>query len=343
MSNAKDNIVSSTQNSSTRFPKDKSETRNPKPGTVLLAYMRLARPANIVTAWADVLAGAAVAGASAAFFTMIDWAPGFEPESLTVTTEHVLWLVLATTGLYGGGVVFNDVFDADLDAVERPERPIPSGQASLSGAVVFGLLLLVVGILAAWQVSWKSGVLAAGIALAAVLYDKFSKHHTFWGPVNMGMCRAMNLLLGISVIPETLMAIGPYYLALLPLLYIGAITLISQGEVHGGTSTKGWLAVGFLGIVITMLGFVAADRYYADQFYQLFFPVLFVLLVAPPFIRAARKPDAPTIRKAVKAGILGLIPMNAAIASNYTSWEFCLLILLLLPISIGLGRLFALT
>ena len=41
------------------------------------------------------------------------------------------WLLLSSAGLYLGGMVLNDVFDARLDAVERPERPIPSGRVSI--------------------------------------------------------------------------------------------------------------------------------------------------------------------------------------------------------------------
>ena len=66
------------------------------------------RPANIVTAHADILAGYAAAGAT--------------------NGVHLVLLLAATTGLYGGGVVFNDVFDAKLDAMERPERPFQAGQ-----------------------------------------------------------------------------------------------------------------------------------------------------------------------------------------------------------------------
>ncbi|NEP43227.1 MAG: UbiA family prenyltransferase, partial [Okeania sp. SIO2H7] len=74
------------------------------------AYLQLMRPANIITAHADILVGYAASGAT-------------DPYRLG-------WLLLATTGLYGDGVVFNDVFDAELDAIERPERPIPSDRAS---------------------------------------------------------------------------------------------------------------------------------------------------------------------------------------------------------------------
>ena len=77
------------------------------------------RPANIVTAIADILAGIVITGYLK-----------FPEYSLL----PVFFLVLASVGLYGGGVVFNDVFDADLDKIERHERPIPSGLISKQSA-----------------------------------------------------------------------------------------------------------------------------------------------------------------------------------------------------------------
>ena len=298
----------------------------------LLAFARLARPANIVTAWADVLAGAALVGVSISLAGQVT--PG-------VAVQNVGWLLLATTGLYGGGVVFNDVFDAKLDAIERPERPIPSGVVSVLDASMFGIFLFIGGIAAAWQSSWESGLLAVLIAFAALLYDKFSKHQTLWGPVNMGMCRGMNLLLGASVVPSIMAEVAP--LCVLPILFIGAITLISQGEVHGGTSAKGWQAVGLLGLVILLMLILPLTGYSYILLYGVVFIFFFVWLVLPPFVKAARNPGPHMIRKAVKAGILGLIPLNAAIASGFAGWEYGLLIVLLLPISIGLGKMFAVT
>ena len=133
------------------------------------------RPANIVTAIADILAGIIISGYL------------ISSESLL----PVLLLVLATIGLYGGGVVFNDVFDAELDKVERPERPIPSGVVSKANASVFALLLFLMAIVAASFVHTTglfsiSVLFAVIIAVAAVVYDKWGKHHTILGPVNMG-------------------------------------------------------------------------------------------------------------------------------------------------------------
>jgi len=98
------------------------------------AYLQLMRPANIVTAIADILAGAAASGA---ILLIISGETDGENDSYLI---NLLWLVAATIGLYGGGVVFNDVFDAKLDQEERPERPIPRGDVSvMEGAVLGGV------------------------------------------------------------------------------------------------------------------------------------------------------------------------------------------------------------
>ena len=93
------------------------------------AYLQLMRPANIITAWADIFLGYAAAGiVPSDNLTLLNNLPNLSFATLG-------WLIVATTGLYGGGVVFNDVCDAELDAAERPERPLPGGRASILGAI----------------------------------------------------------------------------------------------------------------------------------------------------------------------------------------------------------------
>ncbi len=301
----------------------------------LRAYLELARPANVITAWADVLAGIAAAGALA----MNGNAEGVIDGIMRAFPETPL-LIVATSGLYAGGVVMNDVFDAGLDATERPERAIPSGRASRTGATIFGLTLLALGIGAATLVSWQSGGIAAFIAMAAVLYDRYSKHHAILGPLNMGLCRGMNLLLGVSIVP--IMAGQLWFLAILPIIYIAAITAISRGEVHGGSSNIGWMAVTLAVITTGSLAVLSYLPTY-DLKNALFFIALFAALVLPPFVRAAKSPAPGLIKRAVRSGILGLIPLNAALVAGFAGWPLGVIVLLLLPISIGLAKLFAVT
>ncbi|XZF63389.1 MAG: UbiA-like protein EboC [Gloeotrichia echinulata DVL01] len=300
----------------------------------LRGYLELMRPANIVTAWADILVGFAASGSGLIIANLIN------KEATYVSLIPLAWLLLATTGLYGGGIVFNDVFDAELDAKERPTRAIPSNRVSRQNATILGIILLCIGITVAAQVSWLSAVIAIIITFAALLYDAQSKHHSFFGPLNMGLCRGSNLLLGVSVIPG--MVWERWYLALIPVLYIAAITAISQGEVHGGKKITGILAVLLILIVLTA---VLALGMFTDYtaIAALPFAILLSIRVLPVFIIAALEPIPEKIRTAVKAGVLSLIVLDATMASGFAGWYYGLLVLILLPLSMALAKLFAVT
>ncbi|MEH2311434.1 MAG: UbiA-like protein EboC [Nostoc sp.] len=296
-------------------------------------YLELMRPANIVTAWADILVGFAASGGMI-FAKLINGEASF---SILIP---LAWLLLATTGLYGGGIVFNDVFDAELDAKERPNRAIPSGRVSRQNATLLGSILFAIGIIAAFQVSWLSAAIAIFITLSCLLYDALAKHHPFFGPLNMGLCRGSNLLLGVSAVPAI---IGErWYLTLIPILYIAAITAISQGEVHGGKKITGVLALLLISIVLmAVLALGLLGEYTAIA--ALPFAVLLAIRVLPNFIKAARQPVAENIRNAVKIGVLSLIVLDATIASGFAGLYYGLLVLTLLPISMKLAQLFAVT
>lgn len=288
------------------------------------------RPANIITAISDILAGIAIAGVFLKGFENILW-------------MQVLLLCLSTIGLYGGGVVLNDVFDAELDAVERPERPIPSGLIPKRSAAFFGVFLLLVGIVAAAFVHdtfmQASTVLAVFIAIACVVYDGWGKHHAILGPLNMGLCRGLNLALGMSILPPTLHTY--WYLSFVPVIYIAAITTISRGEVHGGRKT----VLYFSGLLYTLV--LCSIVWMANKNEHLWvtvaFVVLFGIMIFVPLKRAIHNPVGPNIGKAVKAGVIALIVMNAAWAAAFGQLPVALLILLLLPLSLGLAKAFAVT
>lgn len=282
------------------------------------------RPANIVTAVSDILAGVAISG------FLIS-----QPDDYS----SVVWLILATIGLYGGGVVMNDVFDAKLDAVERPERPIPSGLISITEGMVLGLALLGAGIFFAFLVSKVSGVLALLIAIGALVYDKWGKHHAFLGPLNMGICRGLNLLLGISILSAHVGQL--YYLAVVPIIYIAAITMISQGEVHGGKKSTLFTAAALYLVAMVSIFYVALAHGQAIS--TLIFICVWALMVILPLRKALRKPEGHMLGNAVKAGVLALILMNAAWASAFGVTYLALMIVLLLPLSILLAKVFAVT
>ncbi|WP_425636868.1 UbiA-like protein EboC [Algoriphagus yeomjeoni] len=299
----------------------------------IFAYLQLTRPANVVTAIADIWAGIAVAGA---------WA--FIAFDGSILANEILiklvWLSLSTIGLYAGGVAFNDVFDADLDAVERPERPIPSGRVSKSGAAWMSFILLAVGVIAAAQVNLVSAGIALAVAILAVLYDYWGKHQNLIGPINMGLCRSGNLLLGVSIAPSLLSSFWP--LGLIPLIFVAAITMISRGEVHG--KNRNALFGGLSMYLLVILVIAAMPIMHGTPIFEVIpFLALLCYMIFPPLIKAIRSQDPKLIGKSVKAAVISLIIVNASIASAFAGWQIGIIVLLLLPISLWLAKKFAVT
>jgi 4-hydroxybenzoate polyprenyltransferase len=291
----------------------------------IIVYLRMMRPANIVTSIADILAGIAISGVLSTGFP-IPWI-------------SILLLVASTACLYGGGIVFNDVFDAELDKIERPERAIPSGLISLKDATILGSLLLFAGIALATLNSLTSGLLALLVAIFALLYNKFGKHHSFFGPLNMGLCRGFNLLLGLSIVPEILYS--HYYLAIIPVVYIFSITMTSRGEVHGGHAKNLYIAAVLYAIVI---GAIAYFAFANDRLlWSLLFLVPFTFMIFRPLLKAIKQPIGKNIGAAVKAGVISLILMDAAWAVTFDALILAFVIAALLPLSMWLSKLFAVT
>jgi geranylgeranylglycerol-phosphate geranylgeranyltransferase len=96
----------------------------------IAGFLTITRPAN-----------AAVSGITALIAYLI--ATG------TVIPPAVLLLVIVTLVTAAGNVI-NDYFDADIDRINRPDRPIPSGTVTLMGARSFAVTLFLAGILAAF-------------------------------------------------------------------------------------------------------------------------------------------------------------------------------------------------
>jgi len=82
----------------------------------------------------------------------------------TVIPESLLLFFIVAL-ITAAGNVINDFFDAEIDAINRPDRPIPSGAVSRGAARGFAVMLFFAGIL----VSFFTNSLCIGIAIFNVL------------------------------------------------------------------------------------------------------------------------------------------------------------------------------
>lgn len=287
------------------------------------AWIELIRPSNVLTAISDVLAGIAIACL-------------FLQHHLP-TVEVLAILSVASMLLYTGGIVFNDVLDAKLDQIERPERPIPSGRIKRSSATALGTIAFCLGSLLCLFINMQSFYIAIAIVVMCLLYNGIAKHHFLFGPLAMGCCRGLNLLLGLSVFPD---ALAYSYVALVPIIYIASVTNISRGEVYGNNRTA--LGVSAL-LYTTVIGTLIYYALNSDNTMALIFIIPFGLMISIPLVRAFRFPKPDNIRKAVKLGVLALILLNASWIAISGFWLLALLTVCILPISIYIAKKYAVT
>ncbi len=142
-------------------------------------YLRLGRVSNLPTVWTNVAAGAVLSGAP------------LYPGAMAA-------LLVALSLFYVSGMYLNDAFDREIDARERPERPIPSGLVSARTVFTIGFGMLAVAIvilgLTAWAGRWDGAgrAVASGVALAVAIiyYDVVHKRDPL-SPLIMGLCRLL--------------------------------------------------------------------------------------------------------------------------------------------------------
>ncbi|MHC1575511.1 MAG: UbiA family prenyltransferase, partial [Candidatus Methanogasteraceae archaeon] len=70
----------------------------------------------------------------------------------------------------GAGNAINDYFDADIDAINKPMRPIPSGRVSRNAALYLSLLLFGLGIALAYTINIICFVIALANSLMLIVY-----------------------------------------------------------------------------------------------------------------------------------------------------------------------------
>jgi 4-hydroxybenzoate polyprenyltransferase len=282
----------------------------------------LVRLPNVFTAAADAVAGFLYVGGG-----IEDW-------------PTLLALVGASSCLYSGGVVLNDVCDVKRDALERPKRPIPSGRISRQAASVLAAILLAAGVGCAACVSTRAFVIAGLLVLAIILYDAVLKT-TAVAPALMGVCRALNLTLAMSwaaSLGTTAIAIP----AGLMWLYVTSLTFFARHEA--GFSTRGRLAAGTAGMCLAITG-LAALWWVLEPAHPTYLGLVaaLVLFVGYHGWQAVRKAEPATVQRSTKTFVLAIILFDTCLAAASRGPLVALLVAVLILPAVLSGRLFRVT
>jgi 4-hydroxybenzoate polyprenyltransferase len=306
---------------------------------IVIAWLKLLRLPNVFTAVADVMMGYIV--------THGDLQP----------VNHFALLVATSCLLYLSGMVLNDVFDADTDARERSERPIPSGAIGLQAAGVVGWGMLGAGISFGWLASaitadWRPGAVATVLAASILLYDSVLKR-TPTAPLLMGACRMLNVLLGMSLSPLVADATGrtpwgwsgAHWLIAAGIgLYVIGVTIFARTEARG--SSRGRLVTGLLVLLAGMALLAAVPELtrhrpglvVSTNGWYLLWGVL-ALITARRCVLAIAEPAPARVQAAVRHCVHSIIVLDAGVCVGYAGpfWGLAVLVLLFPTLLLTLG------
>jgi 4-hydroxybenzoate polyprenyltransferase len=292
----------------------------------LRPYFQLVRLPNLPTALADIVLAALAAQA-------------VQDQLISQHVPAFLLLCLASACLYCGGTVWNDFFDVEQDRHERPFRPIPSGRVSRTTAAVFGGLLLAAGVAFAVLSALRhpEGSRAAPVVIALLLvgailaYDGWLKR-TWMGPIAMGACRSLNILLGLTVTGSPIERWG-WLLALVVGLYIGGVTWFARTEARVSNQAALGGAAGVM-LAALLLALPVPALFPAGSASPLFPYLLVVLgfLVGIPVGKAIAGPTPRHVQTAVKRSLMGLVVLDAVLATAAAGTVGLVVLVLIVPI-----------
>ncbi|WP_182874242.1 SCO3242 family prenyltransferase [Microbispora sp. H10670] len=248
------------------------------------AWLELVRAPAALSVPGDTLAGAAAAGRAAR--------PG---------------LAAASVLLYWAGMALNDWSDRELDAVERPERPIPSGRISPAGALGVAVALTGAGVAAAGIFGGRRGLALAGLLAGSVWAYDIKLKHTPAGPAAMAACRVFDVLLGAG--PAT-RAAAPMALAVGAHTY--GITLLGTAEVDGAEPSTIVGAMAATGATAALAAVACRGGGTVERLGAAGLIAGYLATAGRAQVALCTDPDPQHVRQAVRMSILGLIPLQAA-------------------------------
>lgn len=281
--------------------------------------LELVRPINCLLAGVAVLIGVIVT------------AGRWDLPGMTILSPYVVAIFVAA-----GGNAINDYFDRDIDKVNRPKRPIPSGRISASEALSTAQILFIIGIMMAVFINVYCVILAALNSLVLVIYSWGLKRQGLVGNLSIGYLVGSTFLFGglASGIPENGLIVPSELLVLVLMAALSTIgrELIKDIEdmrgdrklkfktfpLRHGARKAAILAIGFIAVAIAISPLPYLLGIFGIAYLALLVPSVVAFIVAAVIIARGQDPKyAKRASLACKVAMgLGLLAFLAGVVAN---------------------------
>jgi geranylgeranylglycerol-phosphate geranylgeranyltransferase len=110
------------------------------------------------------------------------------------------------TGFFISGalMITNDYFDLEVDRVNHPDRPLPSGRITVSEVVILTILFTLAGLATAAYLGLPALLIAAGIWVIGILYNWKFKESGLAGNLMVALSVGMTFIAGGVSVGQTM-------------------------------------------------------------------------------------------------------------------------------------------
>jgi geranylgeranylglycerol-phosphate geranylgeranyltransferase len=149
----------------------------------------------------------------------------------TETPNTYLAAAVSAALILGAGNAMNDYFDVEIDRINRPHRPIPSGRITRSDALMVSFALYLIGLGVAKSINDYCLVLAAANTAILIIYALYSKRMLLLSNVCVSYLVASVFVYGAASVYQPNAPINPDGIKLAAVLTICAFFLNLSREI----------------------------------------------------------------------------------------------------------------
>ncbi len=228
-------------------------------------YVELMRPYNGILAILGIIIGAIVG------------------MSLSAPLSGIIFAIIVAFLVNGAGNVINDYFDVEIDKINRPKRPIPSGKVKRQNALNYFILLTAISLVLSYFVSLHFLYMAIANSIVSFVYSWKLKKTPFIGNVAVSWLAASTFMAG-ALIAHTFYSLAPAVMILALIAFLGTLSREIfkdmedvEGDKKAGAKTLpiaiGGKKAGIVAVAITIIAILSLllPVYYAlfDAFYYI--------------------------------------------------------------------------
>ncbi|MBI5459571.1 UbiA family prenyltransferase [Methanobacterium sp.] len=215
----------------------------------------------------------------------------------------------------GAGNSINDYFDHKIDAINKPERPIPSGRISLKTALIYSIFLFVMGIIIAFSINLLLGMIAFLSSVLMIFYARDLKTKCLVGNMSISFLTGLCFVFGGIAVGQIVVSI---YLGFFAFLMTMAREIVKdmedvEGDKIEGAATlpilRGMRTSSILAAAFMILASIGSPLLYFMGIFSVFYlPVLFLAIIiflysATSILKDQSVENAKKVSKRIKLGM----------------------------------------